>query len=93
MVQSKEWKGKTLHITLLLMGWKVTPERPECRVEEMGLALPLHPPSEVYNKRKLKNKNTAAGPIIYPYHGTIVAATDVPDSLLGLRPINDIFFS
>jgi hypothetical protein len=88
LVQSKERKEKLLIITLLLIRWKVTPERPGCRVEEMGLALPLHPPGEVYNKRKLKNRNTAAGPIIYPYHGTIVAAADVPDSLLGLSPIS-----
>ena len=50
---------------IIAIRWKVTPERPGCRVEEMGLALPLHPPGEVYNKRKLKSRNTAAGPIIY----------------------------
>ena len=88
MVQSKEWKEKILVVALLLISWRVTPERPGCRVEKMGLALLLHPPGEVYDKRRLKNRNTAAGPIIYPYHGTIVAAADVPDSLLGLCPIS-----
>ena len=64
MVQPEEWKEKTLNITLLLIEWKETPERPGCLVEEMGLALPLHPPGEVYKKQKLKGRNTAAGPII-----------------------------
>ena len=53
-----------------------------------GLSPTPPPPGEVYNKRTLKNRSTATGPIIYPYHGTIVAAADVPDSLLGLSPIS-----
>ena len=75
-----------MNITLLLIRWKVTPERPGCRVEEMGLALPLHLPGEVYNKRKLKSRNTAAGPIIYTLNN-IMSLIMVPLSQRRTFPI------